>query len=90
MNLLANIKSAKKRIKVINAKTAVNKKRKSEVKTYIKRFNDAVDANNFDEAKELLRLVEKKLYKAAAKNTIHKNAASRRVSRLSKKLNAAM
>ncbi|WP_026893699.1 30S ribosomal protein S20 [Clostridiisalibacter paucivorans] len=87
---MANIKSAKKRIKVINAKTAVNKKRKSEVKTYIKRFNDAVDANNFDEAKELLRLVEKKLYKAAAKNTIHKNAASRRVSRLSKKLNAAM
>lgn len=84
---MANIKSAKKRILVINKKTEVNKSRKSEIKTYIKKFEKAVAENNFEEAKSLLRLCEKKLSQAAAKNTIHKNAASRKVSRLAKKLN---
>lgn len=84
---MANIKSAKKRILVINKKTEVNKSRKSEIKTYIKKFESALNEGNFEKAQELLRLCEKKLYQAAAKNTIHKNAAARKVSRLTKKLN---
>ena len=89
MNILANIKSAKKRILVINKKTEVNKSRKSEIKTYIKKFETALNEGNYEKAQEYLRICEKKLYQAAAKNTIHKNAAARKVSRLTKKLNKA-
>lgn len=84
---MANIKSAKKRILVINKKTAVNKDRKSEIKTYIKKFETVLNEGNLEKAKEYLTIIEKKLYQAAAKNTIHKKAASRKVSRLSLRLN---
>jgi len=84
---LANIKSAKKRILIINKKTEVNKSRKSEIKTYIKKFETVLSEGNLEKAKEYLTLIEKKLYQAAAKNTIHKKAASRKVSRLSHRLN---
>ena len=87
---MANIKSAKKRISVTRIKTALNKSRKTEVKTYITKFNKALEDGNFEEAKSLLRVVEKKLSQAAAKNTLHKNAASRKVSSLAKKLNKAV
>ncbi|EOC99287.1 30S ribosomal protein S20 [Caldisalinibacter kiritimatiensis] len=84
---MANTKSAKKKIRVINRKTEVNRRRKSEYRTYIKRLEKAIEANDVEKAKELLRIVEKKLYKAANKGTIHKKAASRKVSRLAKKVN---
>lgn len=84
---MANIKSAKKRILTINKKTAVNKSRKSEIKTYIKKFEDALKLGETEKAKELFKAVEKQLSQAAAKNTIHKNAASRKVSRLARRLN---
>ncbi|AFS78843.1 30S ribosomal protein S20 [Gottschalkia acidurici 9a] len=87
---MANIKSAKKRISVTRIKTALNKSRKTEIKTYITKFNKALEDGNFEEAKSLLRVVEKKLSQAAAKNTLHKNAASRKVSSLAKKLNKAV
>ncbi|RKD30868.1 30S ribosomal protein S20 [Thermohalobacter berrensis] len=87
---MANIKSAKKRIRVIKRKTAVNRIRKNEVRTYIRKFNDALDNGDIDKAKELFRIVEKKITRAAAKGTIHKSAASRKVSRLAKRLNKAV
>ncbi|WP_027399354.1 30S ribosomal protein S20 [Anaerovorax odorimutans] len=86
---MANIKSAKKRIKVINKKTAVNRRVKSHLKAIIKNFEAAIAENDFDTAKEKLALAEKKLMKAAAKGTIHKNAASRKVSRLTRRFNKA-
>lgn len=85
---MANIKSAKKRISVIEKKTAINKSRKSALKTAEKRFNEALQANNVELAQEKLAYTEKKLMQAAAKGTIHKKAASRKTSRLAKKLNA--
>lgn len=84
---MANIKSAKKRILIINKKTEVNKSRKSEIKTFIKKFETVLNEGNLEKAKEYLTIIEKKLYQAAAKNTIHKKAASRKVSRLSLRLN---
>ncbi|MDD3226919.1 MAG: 30S ribosomal protein S20 [Tissierellia bacterium] len=86
---MANIKSAKKRILIINKKTEANKSRKSEIKTYIKKFETALNEGNFEKAQEYLKVCEKKLYQAAAKNTVHRNAAARKVSRLTKKLNKA-
>lgn len=87
---MANIKSAKKRISVIKNKTAVNKSRKSEIKTYIKKFEGALDNGNVEDAKSLLKTIEKKLSRAGVKNTISKNAASRKISRLTKRLNKAV
>ncbi len=87
---MANIKSAKKRIEVIKTKTAINKSRKTEIKTYVNKFNTALENGNVEEAKSLFKTVEKKLAQAGAKNTIHKKAASRKISQLSKKLNKAV
>ncbi|NLV89289.1 MAG: 30S ribosomal protein S20 [Tissierellia bacterium] len=87
---MANIKSAKKRILTTKKRTARNKARKSEIKTYIKRFETAIATENFDEARELLKTIDKKLKKAAHKNVVHKNYASRKISRLAKQLNKAM
>lgn len=87
---MANIKSAQKRISVINKKTARNKMIKSQLKTAIRRFEDALAVENYEEAKAKLKFVEKKLSQAASKGTVHKAAASRKVSRLTKKLNKAM
>ncbi|MDD2397726.1 MAG: 30S ribosomal protein S20, partial [Tissierellia bacterium] len=70
-------------------KTEANKSRKSEIKTYIKKFETALNEGNFEKAQEYLKVCEKKLYQAAAKNTVHRNAAARKVSRLTKKLNKA-
>lgn len=84
---MANIKSALKRIKVTKRQTQENKSKKTELKTIIKKFDQAVDSGKFDEARQILKVVDKKLKKATSKNVLHKNAASRQLSRLSKKLN---
>lgn len=86
---MANIKSAIKRIDVTKKQTLKNKSKKSEIKTYVKKFNVALDENNFEFANELLRTIDKKLKKATTKSVLHKNAASRKVSKLSKKLHQA-
>lgn len=90
MSLLANIKSAKKRILVTEKKTANNKIKKSAIKTYIRNFDQAIEEGNTEKAGELLKVIDKKLKKAAHRNIIHKNAASRKVSKLTKQLNSAM
>lgn len=86
---MANIKSAKKRISVTAKKTALNKMRKSQVKTAIRRFDEAVAAGDLEKANETFRYAQKKIYQIASKGTIHKKAADRKVSKLAKKLNAA-
>ena len=86
---MANIKSSQKRIEVAKRNTLRNKSRKSEIKTYIKKFEAAIEANELDQARELLKLVDKKLKQAESKNVIHKNRVASVTSRLAKKLNAA-
>lgn len=86
---MANIKSAMKRIKVIEKKTLRNKMVKTSVKTAVKKFETAVAAGNFDEAKALLSAASCELDKAASKGILHKNAVSRKKSRLSIALNKA-
>lgn len=90
VNFMANIKSAKKRILITEKRTAINKSNKSEIKTYIKKFEKAVANNEVEEARALLKLIDKKLKRAANKNIIHKNAAARKISRLTKSLNKAV
>ena len=85
---MANIKSAKKRIKVTEKKTLENKMVKSALKTAIKKFEAAVAANNADEAKALFVNATKSIDMAAQKGVVHKNMAARKKSRLAAKLNA--
>ena len=88
-NKMANIKSAKKRINVIDKKTARNKRVKDHVKTAVRAFEDAMAEDNLDLAAEKLTAAEKKLMQGASKGSIDKKAASRKVSRLTKRFNAA-
>ena len=85
---MANIKSAKKRIKVIDRRTARNIRVKKHVKEAEKAFLAAIAAGDVEGAEKAFKLAEKKLMQGAAKGTYHKNTASRTVSRLEKKLNA--
>ena len=87
---MPNIKSAKKRVKIIEKKTLRNNMIKSEYKTAIKKFEDAIANKNLDDAKVLLSEATKKIDQACTKGVIVKNTAARKKSSLSKKLNAAM
>ena len=84
---MANIKSAKKRIRVIEKKTALNRARKSQLKTAIRKFEEAVAAGNREEAVARFQYAQKRISQVASKGTIHKNAASRKVAKLAQKLN---
>ena len=84
---MANIKSAQKRIEVSRRDAAKNKARKSEIKTYIKRFDQAIEEGNIEEAREIFKHVDKRMKQAEAKNVIHKNKVARVSSRMQKTIN---
>ena len=84
---MANIKSAKKRIDVIETKTERNKAIKSKVKTYVKKVYAAIDSNDKDAAKAALKEATSELNKAASKGVFHKKTVSRKISRLSLAVN---
>ena len=84
---MANIKSAKKRIKVIETKTARNKAAKSKLKTILKKFDQAVASGDKAAAEAQLKVCSSELSKAASKGILHKNTASRKISRLSAVVN---
>ena len=86
---MPNIKSAKKRVKVIEKKTLRNNMIKSAYKTAVKKFEQAIEAGNIEEAKTLFSEATKKIDQACTKGVIVKNTAARKKSNLSKKLNAA-
>ena len=72
---------------MIRVKTNRNKRVKGHLKSAFKSFDLAVTNGDYDEAKEYLAKAEKKLMQAAAKGTIHKNTASRKVSRMTVRFN---
>ena len=84
---MPNIKSAKKRVKVIATKTLRNQMIKTNIKTLIKKFNSAVEAKDKAAATEAYKLTVKKIDQAVAKGVIKKNTASRKKSQLTLKFN---
>ena len=84
---MANIKSAKKRIEVIDKKTLRNKMIKSKVKTVIKKVEAAIAAGDKEAAQANLLVAISEIDKAASKGVYHKNNASRKVSRLTAAVN---
>ncbi|TBL75394.1 30S ribosomal protein S20 [Paenibacillus thalictri] len=84
---MPNIKSAIKRVKVSEKRRLRNASQKSALRTAVKAFETAAAGNSVESAKEALIAASKKLDKAVTKGLIHKNAASRKKSRLAKRLN---
>ncbi len=82
---MANIKSAKKRIKTIAKRTEINKANKSELKTAIKKVYAAEEK---ELATQELKAASKLANKNVSKGTIHKNKAARLVSKMAKAVNA--
>lgn len=87
---MPNIKSAKKRVKVIEKKTLRNNMIKSGYKSAVRKFEEAIEAGKIDDAKTLFSEATKKIDQACSKGVIVKNTAARKKSNLSKKLNAAI
>lgn len=87
VQVLANIKSAKKRIKVIETKTERNKAIRSKVKTAIKKVNVAIDAKDKAAATDALKGAIVEIDKACTKGVFHKKNASRKISRLTLAVN---
>ena len=85
---MANIKSAKKRILVAETKAARNKAIRPRVKTFVKKVDAAITAGDKAAAQAALLAAISEIDKATSKGVYHKNTASRKVSRLSKAVNA--
>ncbi len=85
---MAHSLQAKKRAKQNAKSRTTNRARKSQVKTQIKHLETALEKGDVEAASEQLRLVTKKLDKTASTNTMHKNTAARKKSRLARKVNS--
>lgn len=85
---MANIKSSIKRVEIARRNEARNRAIKSEIKTYVNKFEKAVAENSVEDAKKYLDLAEKKYRQAEAKNVMHKNNISRKIGQLTNKFNA--
>lgn len=83
---MANTKSAKKATRVIERSTAVNKARRSRMRTSWRAVEEAIAAGDAKTAAEALRAAESETMRAASKGVVHKNLGSRKVSRLSKRI----
>ena len=80
---MANTSSAKKMARKIERRTALNKARRTRMRTYVKKVDAAIATGDQDQARAALRTAESELMKAVSKGVIHKNAGARKVSRLS-------
>ena len=85
---MANTSSAKKAVRKITRRTAINKSRRSEMRTYVRKVEEALEAKDGKAAAAALHEAEPKLSRAAQKGIVHKNAASRKISRLTKRVKA--
>lgn len=84
---MPNIKSAKKRVKVISTKTLQNKMFKSQLRTVVKKYNAAVETGDKAAAAEAYKAAVKKVDQAVAKGILHKNNAAHKKSQFTLKLN---
>jgi len=79
---MPNTQTAKRAVRAIERRTEINKSRKSRVRTFIRRVNDAVAAGDAEAAREELRKAQPEIMRGAQKGVMHKNTAARTVARL--------
>lgn len=85
---MAHHKSAKKRIRQTERRTGVNSASKSRVRTYVKKAEAAIASGDKESAAAALRAAEPIMQRSVSKGNLHRNAAARKVSRLSKRIKA--
>jgi small subunit ribosomal protein S20 len=85
---MANTKSAKKMVRKIEARTEVNKARRSRVRTYVRKVEEAIASGDKSAAAEALKAAQPEIMRSVTKGIAHKNTASRKVSRLSARVKA--
>jgi small subunit ribosomal protein S20 len=83
---MANTPQAKKRILRNAKRTEINRNRVSRIRTFVKQVESALAAGNKDEAKAALARVQPELSRGVARGVLHKNTASRKLSRLTRRL----
>jgi len=85
---MANLLQAKKRIRANARRAEVNKSRKSRIRTFVKNVELALEGGNAEEAKAALKAAQPELMRGVTKGVLHKKTASRKVSRLAKRVKA--
>jgi small subunit ribosomal protein S20 len=86
--LMANTPSAKKAVRKIARRTAINKARRSRVRSFLRRVEEAIHGGDQGSARSALQAAEPEIMRAAQKGVLPRNAASRKVSRLSARIKA--
>jgi small subunit ribosomal protein S20 len=85
---MANTKSAKKAVRQIARRTAANKARRSRMRSAVRKVEEAIASGNKDAAQAALKEAEPVMARTAQKGLLHRRAASRKVSRLAKRVGA--
>ncbi|HUB65593.1 MAG TPA: 30S ribosomal protein S20 [Methylocella sp.] len=85
---MANTPSAKKAVRKIERRAAVNRSRRSQMRTFVRKVEEAIAAGDQRAAAAALRIAEPLVMRAAQKGIVHSNTAARKVSRLSRRINA--
>lgn len=85
---MANTSSAKKATRKIAARTAVNKSRRSRMRTFIRKVEEAITAGDQAVANEALKAAQPEIIRAAQKGIVHANLAARKVARLNSRIKA--
>jgi small subunit ribosomal protein S20 len=85
---MANTRSAKKMTRKIAKRTAVNRTRRSRMRTFIRKVEEAIATGDAAVAVTALKAAEPEMMRAAQKGVVHKNTASRKVSRLAARVKA--
>ncbi len=83
---MANTASAKKAVRKIARRTAVNRSRRSQMRTFLRKVEEALTSGDGAAAKTALASAEPIVMRAAQKGIVHKNTASRRIARLTKRV----
>ena len=83
---MANHKSSKKRILRNNKRNEINSNRISRIRTYIKKVETEISSENKDKANEAFKLAMPEIQRGVSKGLMHKNTASRKLSKLSNKI----
>jgi small subunit ribosomal protein S20 len=85
---MANHKSAEKRIRQTERRTAVNRARVSRVRTFIKKVETAIESGDKEAARDAFIAAQPELQRGVGKGVVHKNTAARKLSRLSSRIKA--
>ncbi|MBI4046831.1 30S ribosomal protein S20 [Paradevosia shaoguanensis] len=85
---MANTPSAKKATRKIEARTAINKSRRSRMRTFLRKVEEAIASGDKAVANEALKAAQPELQRAATNGIVHKNLADRKVSRLNNRIKA--